>query len=250
MARGPTAEEVDAAMLKRVPLALEPLSSHSFDSASIVVPIILQYVTPRSVIDFGCKHGEWLKIFKDHGATRIKGLDLERRLVSLAIDPSDFEAADLTRPIALDARYDLAVCIEVAEHLPAASAEPLVDTLVRAAPVVLFSAATPGQGGFEHVNERPRKYWGELFARHRFIALDCLRPQIWQNPDVAHWYRQNLFLYAGPEAIAGSEVLRREAERKVADDLVLVHKDQIGRPTIAGIDALARRAVRKLIHKQ
>ena len=159
MARGPTAEEVDAAMLKRVPLALEPLSSHSFDSASIVVPIILQYVTPRSVIDFGCKHGEWLKIFKDHGATRIKGLDLERRLVNLAIDPSDFEAADLTRPIALDARYDLAVCIEVAEHLPAASAEPLVDTLVRAAPVVLFSAATPGQGGFEHVNERPRKYW-------------------------------------------------------------------------------------------
>jgi hypothetical protein len=60
--------------------------------------------------------------------------------------------------------FDLAYSLEVAEHLPPELGEKLVDTLVRAAPIVVFTAAQPGQGGQGHVNEQPKSYWVEQFA--------------------------------------------------------------------------------------
>jgi len=43
---------------------------------------------------------------------------------------------------------------------------PSSAALVKAAPVVLFSAAIPLQGGTEHVNEQWQSYWAKLFAEH------------------------------------------------------------------------------------
>jgi hypothetical protein len=50
-------------------------------------------------------------------------------------------------------RFDLAISLEVAEHLPEGSAGALVSTLIEAAPVVVFSAAIKGQSGTNHINE-------------------------------------------------------------------------------------------------
>lgn len=64
--------------------------------------------------------------------------------------------------------YRLAVSLDVAEHLPPQLGERLVETGTKAAPRVLFSAAPPGQGGQGHVNEHPKAYWLERFARHGY----------------------------------------------------------------------------------
>ena len=65
--------------------------------------------------------------------------------------PADcYLVADLGKPLPLDERYDLAVSLEVGEHLEASLAGGLVDSLTRLAPVVLFSAAIPGQSGTHH----------------------------------------------------------------------------------------------------
>jgi SAM-dependent methyltransferase len=222
------------------PALVSPYTSfNSLNSARGVVPIVLDLVPARSVVDFGCKHGEWLTEFREHGVSRLLGFDQQKRIAQgLLVRDNEFVVADLRQPVPLKDRFDLAVCLEVAEHLPASSAAPLVATLTSAAPAILFSAAVPGQGGHGHLNEQPRQYWTDLFTQHRYRALDCLRPRIWQNPDVAFWYRQNLFLFANEE-VQRSPQLQPEATRRIAQDLELVHVGHVNRHPLRALASLA-----------
>src|SRR5205085_11975533 len=106
-----------------------------------------------------------------------------------------FRAIDLREPFELPRTFDLAVSLEVAEHLPASSASAFVESLTRLAPAVLFSAAVPHQGGWNHLNEQWPQYWAEIFARHGFFPVDCLRERFWDRPNVRWWYAQNMVLY-------------------------------------------------------
>ena len=84
--------------------------------------------------------------------------------------------------------YDLALCIEVAEHLQPEYAETLVDNVTRSARVVFWSAAHPGQGGTCHYNEQPPEYWEALFAARGFVhhRLESdIRQAIAHNPECA-----------------------------------------------------------------
>jgi hypothetical protein len=91
--------------------------------------------------------------------------------------------------------FDLAVCLEVAEHLAPQSARSLIISLTQLAPAALFSAAIPSQGGEHHVNEQWPQYWTDIFAQHDFVCYDALRPRLWSNPAVAWWYAQNMLLF-------------------------------------------------------
>jgi hypothetical protein len=114
----------------------------------------------------------------------------------LSIPGDAFLIHDLTKPLRLNSRFDLALCLEVAEHLPRSAAEILVNSLVDAAPAVAFSAAIPFQCGSHHVNEQWQTYWAALFKSHHYDVFDCVRPLIWTNPRVDPWYAQNLLLFA------------------------------------------------------
>ena len=85
--------------------------------------------------------------------------------------------------------FDLVQTLEVAEHLPAASAGTFVESLVRHGRRILFSAAVPGQIGVCHINERPHAYWRDLFAEHGYVMLDLIRPKVHGNTAVKYWYR-------------------------------------------------------------
>ena len=220
------------------------LSANSLRSADIVVPAVLRFVRAQRVVDFGCKHGEWLTVFRRYGASTVLGFDQQIRAGRLIINRSEFRVADLNTPTSLAERFDLAVCIEVAEHLQESSAAPLVHTLTSVAPVVLFSAAIPGQGGHGHHNEQPRAYWHALFGEHGFRPIDCLRPQIWQDPRIAFWYRQNLIFYASAAGLEQYPALALEAQKEIASDLDLIHVAVLHPPSVAErIKAAVRRVV-------
>jgi hypothetical protein len=106
-------------------------------------------------------------------------------------------------------RFDLAVCLEVAEHLPASSAEAFVKFLTGLAPVVLFSAAIPGQGGTNHINEQFLSYWVKLFSQSGYHPLDVIRPIIWNDERVPFWYRQNIILFANDSDETWSGLLKK-----------------------------------------
>jgi SAM-dependent methyltransferase len=168
----------------------------SLRSARLVVPLVVEMLHPKSIIDVGCGLGVWLQVFAENGVANVHGIDgdyIDRS--KLHINQGDFASVDLTRDFSIDAKYDLVVCLEVAEHLPAACAEILIQRLTSASSVVLFSAAIPGQGGTSHVNERWPEYWRSLFAKHDFVMFDPFRPQIRNDRRVAFWIRQNLFLF-------------------------------------------------------
>jgi SAM-dependent methyltransferase len=188
--------------------------SGSLSSARTIVPMVIDLVRPRSVVDLGCGVGTWLKAFAEVGISDYWGFDGD--YVSrdqLLIEPSRFRPADLKNPPALGRTFDLAVCLEVGEHLPAKSAPKLVKTLTEAAPCVLFSAAFPGQGGTHHVNEQWPQFWRRLFAARGYDRLDPIRPRVWRERSVEWWYKQNVYLYCDRSYLAtANAALREEAE--------------------------------------
>ena len=181
----------------------DTLDRTSLRSAGRVVPRVMELVRPARVIDVGCGRGGWLSVFLEHGVAEVLGVDGDWvDPAGLHIPKERFQNRDLRQPLEIAGVFDLAVSLEVAEHLPPARADGFVEALTRLAPVVLFSAAIPHQGGVGHVNEQWPEYWAEHFARHGFRPVDVLRREIWDDPEVAWWYAQNLLLFANGTRLA------------------------------------------------
>src|SRR5579872_3567235 len=121
-------------------------------SAGVVVPLLLEWIAPTSVIDIGCGVGTWLRVLQEHGVSDFLGVDgayVNRDW--LEIPQAQFVSHDLNEAFSAGRRFTLALCLEVAEHLSPERAPSLVQDLVDLAPVVVFSAAVPGQGGVAHL---------------------------------------------------------------------------------------------------
>ena len=165
-------------------------------SAAVVVPLLLSLLPVKSVIDVGCGVGPWAAEFQANGVSDIWGVDGDYVDRSQLRIPSDrFLARDLTKPIQFDRTFDLAVCLEVAEHLPESRARGLVVDLASLAPCVLFSAAIPGQGGTNHINEQYLSYWINLFQTQGYEGVDPIRPRVLGNDLVQWWYQQNIVMF-------------------------------------------------------
>jgi SAM-dependent methyltransferase len=202
----------------------QPLAAGTNASAKAILPLLLDLVRPGSVIDVGCGTGSWLAECKRLGVDDVLGVDLGTVGPELlAIEPAEFVARDLSQPLNVDRRFDLAMCMEVAEHLPASAADGLVEQLTALAPVVAFSAAVPHQGGSGHINEQWPEYWAERFEARDFRVVDCLRPEIWSDPDVEFWYAQNLLVFVDERVLAENGRLVDLARATRRQALALVH---------------------------
>jgi SAM-dependent methyltransferase len=199
------------------------LNAGSEISAKEIVPHLRRLSGFKSVVDVGCGTGCWLQAFKAEGITDVLGLDGDYALKELQILKSEFRAADLTNPPPLGRTFDLAISLEVAEHLPPEAADGFVEYLSKSAPIVLFSAAIPGQGGTNHLNEQWQDYWAEKFERLDFVAVDCMREPFWQNPKVMPWYPQNMLLYIRKDVLADYSELIAQAAGTKRKSLSLVH---------------------------
>ncbi len=171
---------------------------HNLVAPQKIVPVVLNLFKPLSVIDVGCGTGTFLKVFKDLGVTEVLGLDghwVDRSKLLNHIREEEFAEVDLENLSFenFNTTYDLAVCLEVAEHLNPDAADLLVSNLVRFSRRILFSAAVPFQGGINHVNEQWPSYWEAKFMKHGFHFYDVIRPSIWNDPDIPYWYKQNIF---------------------------------------------------------
>jgi SAM-dependent methyltransferase len=217
-------------------------------SAEVVVPIVLELVDVLSVVDVGCGTGSWLAAFRSRGADRVLGIDgdyVDRS--TLEIPAESFVAHDLGQTLDLDERFDLAMSLEVAEHLPAAAAERLVATLTELAPVVLFSAAIPEQGGTGHVSERWQDEWAALFAARGFDPVDAIRPRVWNDDRVDEWYAQNTLLYVARAEAARFPRLRAEAALPLRVVHPRVHAAQSVEPGVRVAGGRFLRALRRSV---
>jgi len=171
---------------------------HNLEAPQALVPTVIELLNPRSVVDVGCGTGTFLKVFKDCGISAVLGIDGpwgNEHLRKKHLDPSEFKECDLEQVVHFDQRFDLAVCLEVAEHLSPSAAENIVETLTNASDTVWFSAAVPFQGGQNHINEQPLSYWVKLFEARGYVLSDVLRPIWWNQGASFVWYRQNSVLF-------------------------------------------------------
>ena len=167
------------------------------ESENIILSILLSKFNIKTMVDFGCATGRWCKAGKELGMTEVLGIDGEYvNVEALVIDKTEFRSENLENYINLSQRYDLAISLEVAEHIPENKSDIFVENLVNAADLILFSAAVPGQGGDFHVNEQLMSYWVEKFERHGYLLYDCIRPEVWKNKNVMSMYRQNCVIFA------------------------------------------------------
>lgn len=178
------------------------VNSGALSSAKAMLPLLQQQLDVKSVLDVGCGQGGWLAVWKELGAETVHGIDgdyVERE--SLFVDEKEFTAADLSKPFYMARQFDLAQSLEVGEHLPTDSSADFVASIVKHAPIVLFSAAARGQGGDNHVNEQDYEFWRKHFANNGYVAIDYIRPLIIENKDIEAWYRYNPFLYVNKQQV-------------------------------------------------
>ena len=201
----------------------------SLQSARAVARLIYRLFAPQSVVDVGCGLGAWLRAFGEMGIDQMCGIDgdyVNRQ--NLLIPPAKFISQDLSRPFEIPGRYDLAMSLEVAEHLSGKAGTRLVQALSQAAPLVMFSAAVPRQGGSHHINEQWPAYWRSLFASEGFRLFDPIRPLIRDDRSVRWWYRQNLLLFASPDGISAHQQLGREVVK--GEEMEWVHLSLVEKP--------------------
>lgn len=186
----------------RGPYGAEFHASHaagSRTSAEVVLPILLAQIGPvSSLVDIGGGIGTWAAVAGDLGVPMVRVIDgawVDPRQLQVPADcfsVIDLESDDLSRL----GRFDLAICLEVAEHLSPERGASLVAEMCSLADMVFFSAAIPGQGGREHTNERWLTHWQELFACQGYGLSDPVRPHVWTSPQVEWWYAQNAVLFS------------------------------------------------------
>lgn len=177
-------------------------------SAEIIVDVLHEALRPKRLVDLGAGCGVYSHLFAG------KGVDV------VAIDgvvpppehsfPVQIQVRDLTSPFDnVWGAFDLALCLEVAEHIPEPLSGAFLDNILRFSDRLVLSAAQPNQGGHHHVNERPKRYWVERLAEKGFAydrretgrllqALTAARPPYM-------WMAEQVSVYRRSTAPAGSK---------------------------------------------
>lgn len=211
--------------------ARAPYGGHFYDyniriarqTALVVCPYLFETLRPATVLDVGCGRGGWLAEWQELGV-RVRGLDRpEVSDLGLLFSPDCFEPIDLDASPDVSGWFDLVECMEVVEHLELDSARRLIESLGKTSDIILFSAAPPGQGGENHINEQPYEYWRALWNDQGFQLYDAVRPVLRRHREIAPWYRYNLFLVANeagarrmPPEMRATAIRRGEPVRDIA----------------------------------
>jgi SAM-dependent methyltransferase len=175
---------------------------HARKASATIAASIMTDLKPHSVIDVGCGTGALLEALRDYGC-QVFGLEYaEGGLEFCRSRQLDVRKFDLERDTFDSGRvFDVAISTEVAEHLPERCADRYVDLLTKAAPKIVFTAAFPGQGGTDHVNEQPASYWIEKFAARGHTFNEPMSQQWrqrWKEAGIARWYWMNAMVFTKP----------------------------------------------------
>ncbi len=201
----------------------EPFIEGAGLSAMKIFSVLHEYYQPERAVDVGCGRGAWVAALRKSGVGQVVGVDGDYVDTDALLFPkSDFVPMDLQAPVGLDQKFDLALSMEVAEHLNPTSSSAFVRFLVSLAPVVLFSAAIPGQPGVGHINARWPSFWVREFEAHGYLALDFIRPRLWHDESVYLHYRQNSLVFVSASELSGNPKLASLVNQPRANCLTLV----------------------------
>lgn len=172
----------------------------SLQSAIRIISYIKTFYNFKSAVDFGCGIGTWCNVMESINIGNCLGIDQhDYSSEYMLISQENYLKYDLRNPLSLTRKYDIAISVEVAEHIDNKYAKIFIGNLCRHSDVILFSAALPNQGGTGHINEQPCSYWKQIFEKYKYRAIDCIRPVFWNDDTIEIWYRNNSILYVNEQ---------------------------------------------------
>jgi SAM-dependent methyltransferase len=185
--------------------------SKTAHSADVISTWMLHNLAPKSVLDLGSGAGHYLRAFAANG---VQALGLEASPGGVAASGQEVLALtyDLRRAVHLSRRFDIVMCIEVAEHLPTRSSATLVASICRnAAKFAVFTAAPPGTPGTDHINCQLEAFWVSLFRERGFFLRSDLTADLRRTAaeqDAAQWWQSWAWCFeSGGEAGASAASL-------------------------------------------
>ena len=190
-----------------------------------IMTYVVNRLKPESVVDFGCGLGQWLGIAKQLGVKEVLGVENWAPKELIVLEKREILRQDISEKVVLPHKFDLAMCIEAAEHIPDSASSVLVDSLTDASDIVLFSAAIPLQGGGmveSHINEQWLSYWVEKFARKDYCLFDGIRKVFWNDTTITPWRRQNIVIFVAKSALQKVKEVFEVESSSIVD---VVHPD-------------------------
>ena len=218
----------------------QSVDNRASETAKIMFQELRSYLSVTSIVDAGCGSGAWVRTAIEEGLIQAFGVDLNSSLNLIKKDKSFEEMLTNNNLILIERDFvedsksglpaaDLAICLEVAEHLPPEIAESLVARLTEASSFVVFSAAQPGQGGTYHINERPVEYWVEEFAKYNFDPFDPFREILRSSQSVPRFYALNMLLFVSRGSLNTD---KRVLNKTALNNVKVVRKDQLDKRTL------------------
>lgn len=163
------------------------------------------------ILDVGCGPGIYVRALKDRGFLA-DGVDADPLTPCEQMDI--FSEEFFQKCIG----YDICLCLEVAEHIPAERSDEFVARLVRVAPTIIFSAALPGQGGHGHINCQPKEYWEHKFNAHNYVQdTDRTKDFIEFMRSGYHmgWLTNNVQIFRSYGAVCFEQIIQEETPQAV-----------------------------------
>lgn len=215
-------------------------------TARKVLGSVFEWLSPQSVCDVGCGTGTWLAAASELGIETIQGFEGPwAKTANLVVSDDAVDFQDLENSVSGDRTFDLVISLEVAEHLSDARSAGFVKDLCNLGDCIMFSAAIPLQGGTGHITERWQSHWAKLFEAEGYSVYDPVRPLIWDDGEVAFWYRQNTMVYVRRGSEAETKIKAAGFGAPVMLDLV--HPDQYMHAETSQPGRAIKRSLRKIL---
>jgi len=161
-------------------------------SARVISDWACRSLAPGSLLDLGSGAGHYLRAFA-HRGVRVFGLEASPTGVAASGDGVLAMNYDLKKPLFLSTRFDIVMCVEVAEHIPKRYSETLVKSICRhASKYIIFTAAPPGTLGLDHINCQPEDFWKRMFERQGFGLRTDLTTELRSvatEEETADWWK-------------------------------------------------------------
>ena len=188
------------------------VTSRAGIASEVVANIALEAFQPKSVIDIGAGDGIWSATIARLGSPElITAVDLPgstfRVLKNLSADVEYVTLNFENEMLPNRSIYDLAICVEVIEHISSNRALLLLDWISENCRTIIFSGATPGQGGTHHINEQSQSYWLSVMMLRGFIPIDNIRPRLSDDKRVPKYYQNNIFFFINSKFLHEEKIL-------------------------------------------
>ena len=155
----------------------EGLREFDAQNELIAMAIMCAFTKPQTWLDVGCGTGVLVRTAACNG---IISTGVDQLVTNQDTGRFWFYKRDLREPLDLGRTFEMVTCIEVAEHLEEKFEGVICDTLARhVAPGgrLVFTAAKPGQPGYNHFNCQPQRYWRDRLESRglRYSQADTIR---------------------------------------------------------------------------